>query len=171
MQYLHKCKHYLSKDIKMWKNLALGSLVLWLLTLGAGGYFFINGSTDKSDDGRLSVSLKKDERNHILGEMRQLLSGVQVILEALTTNDLKVVEKTASSLGMRSAADVNPALIAKLPLEFKSIGMSVHERFDEIAQNIHSGKMNKEQVLHEVSDIMLTCVGCHEAYRLDEVRE
>lgn len=152
----------------MWKKLALGSLTLWLLSLGVGAYFFINGTGKKGDDGRESITLNRDERNLVLTEMRQLLSGVQTILEALTKNDLKVVERTASSLGMKAAADVNPVLMARLPLDFKSTGMGVHKRFDEMSLKVHSGKMNKDQVLQEVSDIMLTCVGCHQAYRLDE---
>lgn len=154
----------------MWKKLAIGALSLWILTLGVGGYFFIKGTGKKGDDGRLAVVLKREERNLVLAEMRQLLAGVQTILEAITNNDLKVVERTASSLGMKAAADVNPTLMAKLPLEFKSTGMGVHGRFDELALKVHSG-MGKDEVLKEVSDIMLTCVGCHQAYRLDEVSE
>lgn len=153
----------------MWKKFAIGSLFLWALTLGVGAYFFVKGTAKTGDDGRQSVALNRDERDLVLTEMRQLLSGVQVILEAITKNDLKVVERTASSLGMKAAADVNPVLMAKLPLEFKSTGMGVHGRFDEMALKLHSGKMDKDQVLQEVSDIMLTCVGCHQAYRLDEV--
>lgn len=156
------------KEENMWKKFALGSLGLWLLTLGVGGYFFVFGTATKGDDGRLAVVLHRDERNLVLAEMRQLLAGVQIILEALTTNDLKVVEKTASSLGMKAAADVNPSLMAKLPLDFKSTGMGVHGRFDEMALKVHSGQMNKDKILQDVSDIMLTCVGCHQAYRLDE---
>lgn len=155
----------------MWKKVALGSLTLWILTLGVGGYFFVKGAATKGDDGRLAVSLQRDERNLVLAEMRQLLAGVQTILEAVITNDLVVVEKTASSLGMRAAADVNPVLMAKLPLDFKSTGMAVHGRFDEMASKVHSGQMNKDQILVEVTDIMRTCVGCHQAYRLDEVNE
>lgn len=155
----------------MWKKIALGALSLWIITIGIAGYFFVKGTGKTGDDGRLAVALKREERNLVLTEMRQLLAGVQTILEAITNDDLKVVERTANSLGMKAAADVNPALMAKLPLEFKSTGMGVHGRFDEMALKVHSGQMNTDQVLQEVSDIMLTCVGCHQAYRLDEVNE
>lgn len=155
----------------MWKKVALSSLGLWLITLAIGGYFFIKGTGNTGDDGRYAVLLKRDERNLVLAEMRQLLAGVQTILEAIINDDLKVVERTARSLGMKAAADVNPVLMAKLPLDFKSTGMGVHGRFDEMALKVHSGKINKEGVLKEVSDIMLTCVGCHQAYRIDEVND
>ena len=154
----------------MWKKIAIGALSLWFVTIVVAGYFFINGTGKKGDDGRLAVSLRSEERNLVLGEMRQLLAGVQTILEALTNNDLKIVERTASSLGMMAAADVNPLLMAKLPLEFKSTGMGLHVRFDELALKVQSG-MGKEEVLKEISDVMLTCVGCHQAYRLDEVND
>ncbi len=153
----------------MWKRVALVAIGFWILTLIVGGYFFVKGTGKRGDDGRLAVALKRDERNLVLSEMRQLLAGVQTILQAITNDDLKIVEYTASSLGMKAAVDVNPVLMAKLPLEFKSTGMGVHGRFDEMALKVHSGKMNKDEVLKEVSDIMLTCVGCHQAYRLDEV--
>jgi methyl coenzyme M reductase subunit C-like uncharacterized protein (methanogenesis marker protein 7) len=152
----------------MWKKLFIGSVVTWVLSLGAVGYIFVRGSAEKDDDGRMAVKLQKAERNLVLGEMRALLSGVQSILEALTLNDMKIVEKSSRSLGMQAAVDVNPRLMAKLPLEFKSTGMEVHKRFDDLADKVHSGS-GKDEVLKEVSDIMLSCVGCHQAFRLDEV--
>lgn len=150
----------------MWKKLALFSVTLWIITLGILGYFFIKGNTEQLDDGRISVKLTKDEKNRILGEMRLLLSGVQMILAAALDNDLKVVEKTAASLGMKVAVDEDPALLTKLPIDLKKIGLGVHKRFDKLAAKAHSGA-TKEEVIREVSDIMLTCVSCHEAYRLD----
>jgi methyl coenzyme M reductase subunit C-like uncharacterized protein (methanogenesis marker protein 7) len=152
----------------MWKKIALVSLAFWILTLGTAGYFFIKGTAEEGDDGRLAVKLHRAERNLVLGEMRALLSGVQTILEASLNNDMKVVETTSISLGMKAAVDVNPTLMAKLPLDFKSTGMGVHKRFDDLALKVHAGA-NKDEVIREVSDIMLTCVGCHQAYRLDEV--
>ncbi len=152
----------------MWKKLAIASLALWFIALGTAGYFFVKGTAVKGDDGRLAVKLHRAERNLVLGEMRALLSGVQTILEASLNNDMKVVETTSMSLGMKAAVDVNPTLMAKLPLDFKSTGMGVHKRFDDLALKVHKGA-SKDEVIREVSDIMLTCVGCHQAYRLDEV--
>lgn len=154
----------------MWKYIALVTTTLLVITLSTVGYFLIKGNAQTAEDGRLSIALRKEERNLVLTEMRMLLEGIQIILQALPENKLKVVEHTASSLGMKSAADVNPSLMAKLPMEFKSMGMGVHRRFDELALKVHSGA-GKDEVIKEVSDIMLSCVGCHQAYRLDEVHE
>lgn len=150
----------------MWKKLAILALTLWIFSFGVIGYFFVKGNTEQLDDGRISVKLTKDEKNRILSEMRLLLSGVQTILSAALDNDFKVVEKTATSLGMKIAAEEHPSLLAKLPIDLKKIGLGVHRRFDELANRARAGA-SKDEVIKEVSDIMLTCVGCHEAYRLD----
>ena len=152
----------------MWKKIAVLSIAIWVLSLGIVAYIFVKGSTEKADDGRLAIKLQRAERNLVLGEMRMLLAGVQTILEAALDNDMKIIESTTLSLGMKAAVDVNPKLMAKLPLEFKSTGMGVHRSFDELSLKVHSG-MSKDKILREVSDIMRTCVGCHQAYRLDEV--
>jgi methyl coenzyme M reductase subunit C-like uncharacterized protein (methanogenesis marker protein 7) len=150
----------------MWKRIALFALVLWTISLGTLGFFFIQGNTEQLDDGRISVRLTKNEKNRILGEMRMLLSGVQMIIASAMNNDFKVVEKTASSLGMKVAIDEDPALLGKLPLDLKKIGLGVHRRFDNLASKVRLGA-TKDQVIREVSDIMLTCVSCHHTYRLD----
>ena len=40
------------------------------------------------------------------------------------------IEQAVRSAGMHMAADVNPALMAKLPLPFKQMGMSIHKDMD-----------------------------------------
>jgi cytochrome c556 len=55
-------------------------------------------------------------------------------------------------------------LMAKLPLTFKAMGMSVHHDFDALAEGIHSGERG-EQVLKRLSDLTGRCVACHEFYR------
>ena len=62
------------------------------------------------------------------------------------------------------AADVNPALIAKLPLPFKAMGMSVHRDFDGLADGIQSGERS-EQVLRRLTELTSRCTACHELYR------
>jgi hypothetical protein len=69
----------------------------------------------------------------------------------------------ASGAGM--AAEVNPLIMAKLPLEFKQLGMSVHEDFDKLAETIAKGA-DSPIVLRGLSGITARCVGCHAAYRL-----
>ena len=76
----------------------------------------------------------------ILGEMRMLLKAVHGVVTGLAgqdqTADRVQIEQAARSAGMGMAADVNPALMAKLPLPFKQMGMSIHKDMDALADAI-----------------------------------
>ncbi len=74
----------------------------------------------------------------------------------------------AGASSVAAAADVNPALMVKLPLEFKQLGLSVHKRFDKIATAADSGA-SREQLLASLSTQLSACVACHASYRLDAV--
>ncbi len=69
--------------------------------------------------------------------------------------------KAAAKAGMAAAADVNPALMAKLPLEFKQLGMSVHRDMDEIASIADEGEISAEEILQMTADTLRKCVACH----------
>ena len=81
---------------------------------------------------------------------------------------MKRVAHAAHDGGMAAAADVNPALMAKLPLEFKELGFGLHRRFDDLAKAAESGA-SREQVLTGLSTQLSTCVGCHASYRIEAV--
>jgi hypothetical protein len=66
---------------------------------------------------------------------------------------------------MGSAADVNPVLMAKLPLPFKQLGMSVHHDMDALAQAAENGKSPAE-LQTMLADTLSKCVGCHAAWQL-----
>ena len=142
----------------------LGSMVLWLVTIGTAGYFFVKGRTLPAPDGRTAVVLTKAERDQVLGEMRQLLKAVHGVLQGVSSHDLNGAGKAARAAGMGMAADVNPALMAKLPMTFKAMGMSVHRDFDVLADGIHSGE-RADQVLKRLADLANRCTACHDLYR------
>lgn len=152
----------------IWKKIAFASLGLWLVTLSTFFYFFYFGISSKSEDGRTVVTLKAAERDVVLGEMRVLLEGVQGIIHGAANDDFKEMQSSASNIGAKMAQDLNPSLLAKLPLSFKSVGMEVHRSFDQLAKDIESNKLNKQQVLSEVSEIMNSCIGCHDSFKLVE---
>jgi len=151
----------------MWKKMALSFLVLWVLTVSFIGYRFIYGNAHEVDK-RIEISLKAEERELVLGEMRLLLKGVKGIINGLSQDDFKIVETSASGVGMAMAQDVNPALMAKLPMTFKKMGMGVHENFDQLAAKVPT--MNQKQILGEVDRIMTTCVACHEMFKINETK-
>ena len=45
------------------------------------------------------------------------------------------------------AVDASPLLMVKLPLEFKMLGMSLHEDFDKLSADTQDG-INKDQIIH-----------------------
>ena len=141
------------------------AFALWVITIGVFGYFFVTGSTQKSTDNRTAVLLSSQESDLILGEMRTMLSATSGVLNALGEGDMKKASAAARSAGMAMAVDTTPVLMAKLPLEFKNLGMSVHGDFDLLAADIDTG-LTPQQVAQRLGVTTTKCVACHAAYRL-----
>ena len=141
------------------------ALLLWVVTIAVFAWFFIHGNTTAGSDGRTAIVLQPAERDLVLTEMRGLLSSAQGILEGANQGDVKRIIQASRAAGMASAADVNPALMAKLPLEFKSLGMSVHHDMDEIAKAAEGGTPVPE-ILKMTSNTLTKCVACHSAWQL-----
>lgn len=55
--------------------------------------------------------------------------------------------------------------MAKLPLEFKALGMGVHHDMDEIAKAAEDGQPAAE-LLKMTSHTLTKCVACHAAWQL-----
>ena len=144
------------------------TLVLWIVTIAVAGWFFVQGWTAKSTDGRTQIVLAPAERDLILGEMRMLLKAVHGVVTGLAGQDQAAnrtqMEQAARSAGMHMAEDVNPALMAKLPLPFKQMGMSIHKDMDALADGI-AQKETSQQILERLSSMMARCTTCHDLYR------
>lgn len=147
------------------KRIASVAIALWVATIGVFAWFFVHGHTETGSDGRQAVVLEAGERGLILGEMRGLLAATQGVVQGIQQNDMKQVAQAARAVGMASAVDVNPALMAKLPMEFKSLGMSVHHDMDDLAAAAEAGKPAGE-LLGMLSASMEKCVACHSAWQL-----
>ena len=146
-------------------KIASAAILLWIVTVTVGGWFFIRGNVERGTDARTAIVLKTGERDLILQEMRGLLAATHGILDGINQGNMTLVAKTARSAGMAAAADVNPALMAKLPLPFKSMGMSVHHSMDDMAQAAESGTPSPE-ILKKLSSTLALCVGCHSAWQI-----
>lgn len=141
--------------------------LLLIIVVGAMSYMFlIRGNVTESKDGRTAIIMSPGERDLVLGEMRDFLEAVQAITEALAAKDLKAAAETAKKVGMASAGGVPVGLMAKLPLEFKTLGMSTHKAFDELA--MEATDMGDAQVtLGKLSQLLNNCTTCHAGYRLE----
>jgi hypothetical protein len=152
----------------MKSRLSLVLLGLWIATMGAAGWFFVQGWTTEGTDGRTQIVLAQAERDLVLSEMRMLLKAVHGVVTGLAGQDLETdrrqMEQAARSVGMAMAADVNPSLMAKLPLPFKQMGMSIHQDMDALADAIVQ-KETQQQILHRLSSMTARCTTCHDMYR------
>lgn len=153
--------------------LCWAALLLWVAGAALVGWFFVKGWTAPGSDGRMQVLLAPAERDQVLGEMRLLLKAVHGVVAGLSQPErqdgLKQAEQAARAAGMGMAADVDPALMAKLPLPFKQMGMSVHKDFDGLADAIAQGEAPM-QLMQRLSSITSRCTTCHDLYRLPEER-
>jgi len=149
-----------------WRVLGLGALILWVITLGIIIGLFVQGQTRPGIDHRTEIVLAEVERDMVLAEMRQLLKAVHAVVTVLGSPDqnFKAAEGAARAAGMQMAADVNPAIMVKLPLAFKQMGMSIHKDMDHLADGIAQGE-SSVQILNRLSSMTARCTACHDMYR------
>lgn len=144
------------------------AVVLWMATLAGAGWFFVKGWTTNGTDGRTEILLAPAERDLILGEMRQLLKAVHGVVTGVAGQDQPAdrqqIEQAARAAGMGMAVDVNPAIMVKLPLPFKQMGMSIHRDMDALADAI-AQKETSQQILQRLSSMTARCTTCHDLYR------
>ena len=127
--------------------------------------FIIAGATVPAEDGRLAIILEPGERALMLREMRDFVSGLQRIADALSREDMQDVEKASRALGSGRAHDVPASLMGKLPLEFKTLARSVHGEFDAIAMDAEAIGMPK-RTLEQLSGALQKCAACHASYQV-----
>ena len=147
------------------RMLALIALVLWAVTIVTSAIFFIRGQTVPSTDGRKAILLRPEEQSLVLTEMRGMLASVHGIVAAVAQKDMKQVVVAARSAGMAAAVDVSPQLMAKLPLEFKQMGLETHKGFDGLAL-VAETNATPDAVIARLEVQLSACVACHAVYRL-----
>ncbi|MBX3302160.1 MAG: cytochrome c [Nitrospira sp.] len=149
----------------------MAAIILWIMTVTAVGWLFVKGWTTEGSDGRAEILLAPVERDQILAEMRLLLKAVDGIIRGLgePLPDLKAMEAAARGAGMDMARDVEPTIMAKLPLPFKQMGMSIHKDMDALADAIAQSE-SSQQILQRLSSMTARCTTCHDMYRFGASR-
>jgi hypothetical protein len=137
-----------------------------LLVIVAMAYrFIVAGLTEQTADGRRAIILEPGERALMLREMRGFVSGIQLVTEALSREDMPGVAKASRRVGAARAQGVPATMMGKLPIEFKTLALSVHSQFDTIAMDAEwIGRPTR--TLDQLSDVMQKCVVCHDSYRV-----
>ncbi len=148
------------------RNLAFLALALWLGTIAVAGWLFVVGRTVPASDGRSAILLTPAERDVVLGEMRAMLASVQGIASAIADGEGERAANAASAVGTGATHAVPATLMAKLPLEFKQLGLGVHSNFDTIAVAARQGE-EADLLLSRLADQLSQCVACHALYRID----
>ena len=150
----------------MKNKLALIAIGLWAVSIAVLGTMFVRGSTAPASDGRIAVMLRGPERDLVLTEMRGMLMAVRAISEGLAENRLADIIQAARDGGSSAMGGVPMSLMAKLPLEFKGMGMAMHKGFDELAAAAERGEAT-DKLLVRLTGQLNQCVGCHQGYRID----
>ena len=146
-------------------QLAQVALLLWAVTIAVLVWYFARGSNGAVSDDRTVIVLHPEQRELVLTEMRGLLAATQGILEGANQNDMPRIIEAARTAGMAAMVDVNPAMMAKLPIEFKSLSMDIHHDMDAIAKAAEDGKASAE-VLKMTSSTLTKCVACHAVWQI-----
>ncbi len=146
----------------------LGWILFLLMTLVASGLaykFIIKGETEVAPDGRTTLLLNDSERTFFLNEMRNFLIAVQQINDAIEKDDMPQVVSAAKKVGSGDLAHVPAGLMAKLPLAVKTMGLSTHKAFDQMAMDAEQ-LGDKDHTLSQLNQILPTCTACHALFKV-----
>jgi hypothetical protein len=116
-------------------------------------------------DTRTAIQLSSQHRTRVLTEMRQFLSGLQQMTDALSREDMETVTREAHTLGTAMSHQMPADLKEALPQGFRKLGHSVHSGFDQIALDAQALGDSKH-VLSQLGDILSRCVSCHSMYKI-----
>lgn len=147
------------------QRLQLGIIAVLLLVIAAMAYkFIVAGSVERAADARTAIVLESGERDFVLREMRGFVAGLQQLTAALARDDMKAAASAASGMGLHAAHGAPVAMVAKLPLEFKTLGFGVHREFDAIAADALA-RGDPKHTLGQIATVLQKCVACHDAYQ------
>ncbi len=147
------------------QRVQLALIVVLLLVIAAMAYkFIVVGSVEKAEDGRTAIVLPPAERSFVLAEMRGFIVGLQQMTAGLASGDMTAVGAAARQMGMSAAQGAPASLVGRLPLEFKTLGFSVHREFDTIAVDADRLR-DPRHTLAQLADTLQKCVACHSTYQ------
>ncbi len=134
--------------------------------VGFGVFKFITGTVEVAEDGRTSIVVTADEKAFLMADMRLFLEAVEGIIAATGDGDLDAVIEIATERGVAATGNETPALMAKIPLDMKQLGMGTHDYFDTIA-GIARDTGDATEVTKGMGVLLARCTSCHASYRFD----
>jgi cytochrome c556 len=111
------------------------------------------------------VPLTPEEREHVLGEMRDFLAALQGVTDGLARDDFGAAAAAARRVGAGSESGrMPPAIARKLPPEFRQLAKATHDGFDVLAADA-AARRDARHTLAQTSALMQRCNACHAAFR------
>jgi len=118
----------------------------------------------KAGPQRAVVPLTPEEREHVLGEMREFLVALQGVIDGLAQNDFVAVAAAARKVGAGAEGGrMPPAIAKKLPPEFRQLAKATHDGFDTLAAD--APRRDARHSLAQASALMQRCNACHAAFQ------
>lgn len=142
--------------------------VAWFAAFAAIASPSLSLAADMAEDDRMAIALTPAEYEYILGNMRQHLIDVQIVVGALAAGDSARASKAATNLGTEGFTHSQkrpPGLLEKLPKDFSQLIADFHRQFDVLAEGIASGESSTRS-LQLLGTAMQNCVACHATYRI-----
>lgn len=150
------------------------------------------GLMDAQDDSRQPIPVSVMQRDHMLAEMRGLLTSVNGVLRGIAANDTALIRSSAAAGGMTAMmaqmrgrgmgpgpmrdSTMRPGMgpmgpgagmgMQARPEAFRRLGMGTHLAFDSLATLVAAGA-HRDTVLGRLAAITSNCVSCHSMYRLE----
>ncbi len=121
-------------------------------------------------DNRTVIQLSPQHRVLVLTEMRQFLSGLQQMTDALSRDDMETVAREARILGTSMSHHMPADLKQALPQGFRKMGHAVHSSFDQIALDAES-LGDSQHTLSQLGEALSRCVDCHSTYQIHEIKD
>ncbi|MDX2471360.1 MAG: hypothetical protein QNL04_12375 [SAR324 cluster bacterium] len=147
------------------KNLSILAILLWVVTIAAIGTMMVKGNTVASDDQRVAIELSLADKKFVAKEMRSFLNTIMLVSQAAGENRMEDISELAYKNGMHEVEMVPPRILVQLPMEFKQIGMEVHNRFDALSKKAKEG-ITQAEVNQALGDIINGCMACHNSYQI-----
>ena len=116
------------------------------------------------EDARSPVPLTPEHVDHVLNEMRGLMTALSGIQTARLSNDLAAIATTARLQSPAARGTPPSGLRQSLPSEFAAMSRELRNDFTFVAQAAQKGDLALAD--RHLSAAMAKCVACHEGYRL-----
>lgn len=141
-----------------------------LLLALVGSWIGVQANAEEAPDSRQFVELPDAMQAHMLRNMRDHLSAISEIQEALSTGAFdRAAEAAEKRLGMSSLASHGAAHMAPyMPEPMRQIGTQMHRAASQFAIIAQEASVDGDlaRTLGALSRVTQQCVACHAAFRV-----